>query len=89
MKCSLFVIMTMLTWVLCITGPKYCKDDKPGRLYLCVPEQNEQSELATDQFHMSKLHKLIKDNQQIIQREISAKLGILQQRYSYSIDVLQ
>lgn len=81
--------MTMLTWVLYITGPKYGKDDKPGKLYLCVPEQNEPSEIATDEFHMSKLHKLIKDNQQIIQREIAVKLGILQQWYSYIIDVLQ
>lgn len=59
-ECRLFMMMTMLTWVLCITGLKSCKDDKPGRLYLCVQEQNGPSAIATDEFHMSKLDKLIK-----------------------------
>jgi histone-lysine N-methyltransferase SETMAR len=44
---------------------------------------------ANDEFHKKKFDELIKDNRQIIQREIFVKLGISQECMGHIINVLQ
>lgn len=68
---------------------KKCKGGKPGRTDLCDQERSGRPVTATDQFHVGKVDELIKDNRQITQREIAAKLGISQERVGHIIDVLQ
>jgi transcription initiation factor IIE alpha subunit len=44
---------------------------------------------ATDEFHKKKVDELIEDNPRITQRDMVAKLGILQERVGRIIAVLQ
>ncbi|XP_070617038.1 protein GVQW3-like isoform X1 [Erythrolamprus reginae] len=68
---------------------KKCKGGQPGRTDLCDQERSGRPVTATDQFHVKRVDELIKDNQQITQREIAAKLGISQERVGHIMDILQ
>ena len=77
-KYALFMVMTVLMWALCNTGPKHTRM-VPGRADLCDKQLSGWPVTATDEIHKKKVDKLIKDNEHITQREAAVKLGILQE----------
>lgn len=65
------------------------KDSDLGRAGLCDQEQSRLCVTAPNKCQMGKVDDLIKNNQQVTQREIAVKLGISQQHMDHIIDVLQ